>query len=67
MPDLPAPEMRGWFTRFPVMAEAREDRYLRQFRLPGLSVKLRGTLVISAHGRRLAKKFSEGAFPAARR
>jgi hypothetical protein len=32
----------GWFARFPVERETREDSYLRYPRLPGLSVKIRG-------------------------
>lgn len=31
-----------WFERFPAQTEAREDRYLLDPRLPGLSVKVRG-------------------------
>jgi hypothetical protein len=31
----------GWFGRFPARTEAREDRYLVDPRLPGLSVKIR--------------------------
>ena len=31
----------GWFERFPARTEAREDRYLLDPRLPGLSVKIR--------------------------
>jgi len=33
--------MREWFARFPAGTEKREDAYLLQPRLPGLSVKLR--------------------------
>ena len=32
----------GWFARFPAGVEAREDTYLLDPRLPGLSVKVRG-------------------------
>jgi hypothetical protein len=32
----------GWFGRFPVGVESREDTYLLDPRLPGLSVKVRG-------------------------
>lgn len=32
----------GWFGRFPIETEAREDSYLLDPRLPGLSVKIRG-------------------------
>ena len=32
----------GWFGRFPARTEAREDTYLLDPRLPGLSVKVRG-------------------------
>jgi hypothetical protein len=33
--------MAGWFARYPATAEARQDTYLLQPQLPGLSVKLR--------------------------
>ena len=32
----------GWFARFPIGTESREDSYLLHPRLPGLSVKIRG-------------------------
>ncbi|MER7247585.1 hypothetical protein [Kribbella sp. NPDC000426] len=32
----------GWFGRFPIETESREDWYLLDPRLPGLSVKIRG-------------------------
>ncbi len=32
----------GWFGRFPARTEAREDTYLLDPPLPGLSVKIRG-------------------------
>ncbi len=32
----------GWFGRFPTRMESREDTYLLDPRLPGLSVKIRG-------------------------
>jgi hypothetical protein len=32
----------GWFARFPIGTESREDSYLLDPRLPGLSVKIRG-------------------------
>ena len=32
----------GWFGRFPALAESREDTYLLDPQLPGLSVKVRG-------------------------
>ncbi len=32
----------GWFGRFPATAESREDTYLLDPQLPGLSVKVRG-------------------------
>lgn len=32
----------GWFGRFPIGTESREDSYLLDPRLPGLSVKVRG-------------------------
>ncbi len=34
--------MAGWFGRFPAATESREDTYLLDPRLPGLSVKVRG-------------------------
>ena len=33
----------GWFGRFPIETESREDSYLLDPRLPGLSVKVRGS------------------------
>jgi hypothetical protein len=50
VPGPLAPEMRSWLARFPVTAEAREDRYLVQPRLPGLSVKLWTSLGFEARG-----------------
>ncbi len=35
-------EVAGWFGRFPARAESREDTYLLDPPLPGLSVKVRG-------------------------
>jgi hypothetical protein len=35
-------EVTGWFGRFPIGTESREDSYLLDPRLPGLSVKIRG-------------------------
>jgi hypothetical protein len=32
----------GWFGRFPALVESREDTYLLDPQLPGLSVKVRG-------------------------
>jgi hypothetical protein len=32
----------GWFARFPARTESREDTYLLDPQLPGLSVKVRG-------------------------
>jgi hypothetical protein len=32
----------GWFDRFPAGTQSREDTYLLDPRLPGLSVKIRG-------------------------
>ena len=34
--------MAGWFGRFPARTESREDTYLMDPQLPGLSVKIRG-------------------------
>ena len=36
------PAAAGWFGRFPAQTESREDTYLLDPRLPGLSVKVRG-------------------------
>jgi len=36
----------GWFGRFPIETESREDSYLLDPRLPGLSVKVRGALAL---------------------
>lgn len=41
-----------WFERFPAVVEAREDTYLLDPQLPGLSVKIRGSgaLEVKAYG-----------------
>jgi hypothetical protein len=36
----------GWFGRFPARTETREDTYLLNPHLPGLSVKIRGTAAL---------------------
>jgi hypothetical protein len=36
------PAVAGWFARFPAQTESRQDTYLTDPRLPGLSVKVRG-------------------------
>ncbi len=41
VPGQPEAALRGWFARFPAGTESREDVYLLQPCLPGLSVKLR--------------------------
>ena len=41
IPGRPETAIREWFARFPAEAEVREDVYLLQPCLPGLSVKLR--------------------------
>ena len=41
-PGLLEAAVAGWFGRFPARAEAREDTYLLDPHLPGLSVKVRG-------------------------
>ena len=42
----------GWFGRFPAVVESREDTYLLDPHLPGLSVKIRGggALEVKAYG-----------------
>jgi hypothetical protein len=42
----------GWFGRFPALVESREDTYLLDPQLPGLSVKVRGggALEVKAYG-----------------
>jgi hypothetical protein len=42
----------GWFGRFPTLVESREDTYLLDPQLPGLSVKVRGggALEVKAYG-----------------
>ena len=42
----------GWFGRFPAVVESREDTYLLDPQLPGLSVKIRGSgrLEVKAYG-----------------
>jgi len=41
-PGQLAAEVAGWFGRFPARTETREDTYLLDPCLPGLSVKVRG-------------------------
>ena len=41
-PGQLAAEVAGWFARFPATVESREDAYLLDPRLRGLSVKVRG-------------------------
>ena len=45
------PAVAGWFGRFPAITEAREDLYLLEPPLRGLSVKIRGggALEVKAH------------------
>ncbi len=45
------PAVAGWFARFPAEMESREDTYLLDPQLPGLSVKVRGggALEVKAH------------------
>lgn len=46
---LPGPletAMAGWFGRFPARVETREDTYLLDPHLPGLSVKIRGAAAL---------------------
>jgi len=45
----------GWFGRFPIETESREDSYLLDPTLPGLSVKIRGGMALEIkmyHGNR---------------
>jgi hypothetical protein len=42
LPGLLDPAVAGWFGRFPAEAAARQDAYLVDPELPGLSVKVRG-------------------------
>jgi hypothetical protein len=41
-PGQPEAAVAGWFGRFPARVESRQDTYLLDPRLPGLSVKIRG-------------------------
>jgi hypothetical protein len=41
LPGAPEAAVAGWFARFGARTEAREDTYLLDPRMPGLSVKLR--------------------------
>ena len=41
-PGRAGSEVAGWFERFPAGVESREDAYLVNPQLPGLSVKIRG-------------------------
>ena len=45
------PAVAGWFGRFPAVTESREDSYLMNPQLPGLSVKIRGNwaLEVKSH------------------
>jgi hypothetical protein len=45
-PGLPGTPMAEWLGRFPGQTESREDHYLVQPRLPGLSVKVRADLAL---------------------
>jgi hypothetical protein len=51
VPGSPETAIREWFARFPSRTEKREDVYLLQPRLQGLSVKLRdgGTLDVKSY------------------
>jgi hypothetical protein len=51
VPGLPEAAIREWFARFPSRTETREDLYLLQPSLRGLSVKLRngGTLDVKSY------------------
>ena len=51
VPGLPESAIREWFARFPSRTETREDLYLLQPSLRGLSVKLRngGTLDVKSY------------------
>ena len=40
----------GWFGRFPAGVESREDTYLMEPQLPGLSVKIRGGGALEVKG-----------------
>jgi len=42
----------GWFARFPARTESREDTYLLDPQLPGLSVKIRGGGALEIKARR---------------
>ena len=42
------PAVAGWFARFPAEMESREDTYLLDPQLPGLSVKVRGGAALRA-------------------
>jgi hypothetical protein len=42
LPGLPEPAVAGWFGRFPAEVAARQDAYLLDPELGGLSVKVRG-------------------------
>jgi hypothetical protein len=53
LPGQPGAAVAGWFARFAALVESREDIYLLDPRLPGLSVKLR-------NGRALEVKAYQG-------
>lgn len=46
LPGLPEPAVAGWFGRFPAEVAARQDAYLVDPELGGLSVKVRGGVAL---------------------
>jgi hypothetical protein len=54
----------GWFARFPAGVESREDTYLLDPQLPGLSVKVRGGGALEVKVYRGSPGILEGAAPA---
>ena len=49
----------GWFARFPARTESREDTYLVEPQLPGLSVKVRGAAALEVKACRGSAGFLE--------
>jgi hypothetical protein len=74
------PAVAGWFARFPAEMESREDTYLLDPQLPGLSVKVRGggalevkayrgspgILEVAGRARGRMESWQKWSFPAAR-
>ncbi len=77
LPGQPGPALTGWFARFPATVESREDIYLTDPQLGGMSVKLRqgkalevkvyqgspGTLQVAGRARGRLESWDKWSFP----